>query len=273
MQLDPTIFRAYDIRGIVPSQLMADTAEQVGRAFAAYLQPKTVVVGRDGRLTGPEFHARVLKGLTRSGVDVLDIGQVSTDAFYYACASRDLPGIMVTASHNPAEYNGFKTVRRMPELLLATELKEPVMERTYKDAATTGTVKRVHIISEFLDHLLSIVPATDIKPLKVAIDTSNGMQGPIWEELAKRLPITVVPLCFEPDGSFPNHGNDIVQPENQKLLRAAVKREQADLGLIFDPDGDRCLLVDDRGETVPGDFVTALLAVSMLERSPGSTII
>jgi phosphomannomutase len=273
MQLDPTIFRAYDIRGVVPDQITSAVAEQVGRAFAAHLKPKTAVVGRDVRLTGPEFHAAVLEGLIRMGVDVLDIGQVSTDAFYYTCASRNLPGIMVTASHNPAEYNGFKTVRRIPNLLLASEFKSYVTDHTYKDAPASGTVTQLDIIDEFLDYILKIVPVAKIKPLKVVVDTSNGAQGPIWQRLAKRLPITTVPLCFEPDGHFPNHGNDVIQPKNQALLRAAVKKEQADLGLIFDPDGDRCLLVDDRGETVPGDFVTALLAVSMLERKPGSAIV
>lgn len=273
MNIDPTIFKPYDIRGIVPDQLTADIAEQVGRGFAACLTPKTVVVGRDVRLTAVEFQERTIAGLIKSGVDVIDIGQVSTDAFYYACASKDLPGLMVTASHNPAEYNGFKMVRKIPDLLLSGELKPYIVGKTYVDAANPGKVTQEDVIDEFLDHLLKIVPPSKLQPLKVVVDASNGAQGPIWEQLVKRLPITLIPLCFKPDGNFPSHGNDVIQPENQEMLRAAVKEHKADIGLIFDPDGDRCLAVDDRGRTVPGDFLTALLAVSMLERQPGSTIV
>lgn len=265
--------KPYDIRGIVPDQLDADAAEQVGRAFAALLKPKAVVVGRDARLTSPEFHTRVIEGLGRSGVDVVDIGQVSTDVFYFACAKQDLPGIMVTASHNPAEYNGFKMVRRVPQPLLSKDIQDWIIGKTYPDADRSGIVRREDMVEAFLDHILQIVPPENIRPLTVVVDASNGTQGPIWERLIPRLPVTVKPLFFEPDGSFPNHGNDIVQLENQRALREAVIREQADVGLIFDPDGDRCLVVDNRGITVPGDFLTALLGVSMLKRQPGSTII
>lgn len=272
-QYDRSVFRAYDIRGVVPDQIDADFAEQVGRAFANFLRPAAAVVGRDVRTTGEEFHYRVILGLTASGVDVVDIGQVSTDAYYYACGAKGLPGIMVTASHNPAEYNGFKLVKSMPELILAKEFAGAVLNRKYPDAGQAGSVTKTDIIGEFLDHLLSIVKPAAIKPLKVVVDASNGTQGPIWERLEKRLPIRLVKVCFEPDGRFPNHGNDVIQPENQAMLRAAVKRERADVGLIFDPDGDRCLAVDDRGQTVPGDFITALLAVEMLKRQPGSTVV
>jgi len=272
LQIDPSIFKPYDIRGIVPDQITADTAEQVGRAFAALLKPKCVVVGYDARLTSKEFKQRVIEGLTKSGVDVIDIGQASTDAFYYACASEDLPGLMVTASHNPKEYNGFKMIRRVPDPLMSKDI-QPWVTKTYTDAQQSGKVVQKDVIDEFLDYLLSIVPPSNLKPLKVVVDTSNGAQGPIWERLIPRLPITVKPLFFEPNGNFPNHVNDIVQLPAQEALRKAVIAEKADLGLIFDPDGDRCLAVDNRGETVPGDFLTALLAVSMLKRQPGSVIV
>ncbi len=273
MKLGPNVFRAYDIRGIVPQELDADAAEQIGRAFAAHLNPQTVVVGRDVRLTGEELQKRVMHGLVRSGVDVLDIGQVSTDAFYYACATKSMPGIMVTASHNPAEYNGFKMVRDMPFLVMAKEFKTHVLDETYTDASTEGAIHPTSIIEAFLDHLLTIVPAKNLRPLKVVIDTSSGAQGPIWDQLAARLPISITPLFFEPDGTFPGHGNDVIQPANQEPLRKKVVETGADLGLIFDPDGDRCLLVDDRGETVPGDFVTALLSAEILKHHPGGTVL
>ncbi len=273
MKFGPQVFRAYDIRGVVPEELDGDAAEQVGRAFAGHLRPQQVVVGRDVRLSGEELQQRTIDGLIRSGVDVVDIGQVSTDAFYYACATKKLPGIMVTASHNPAEYNGFKLVKDMPFFVMAKEFKPHVLNKTYSDASQPGTITQESVIGDFLDHLLTLVPAKNLGPLKVVIDTSSGSQGPIIEQLAKRLPITVVPLFFEPDGNFPGHGNDVVQPENQAALRQKVIETGADLGLIFDPDGDRCLLVDDRGETVPGDFVTALLSAEMLKHHPGATIL
>lgn len=270
---DPMVFKGYDIRGKVPEDIDGDFAEQVGRAFANKLKPKAVVVGRDVRLTGPELKSRTIAGITKSGIDAIDIGVVSTDAYYYACAKLGLPGIMVTASHNPSEFNGYKMVREMPHLMLASEFKPDVLEKTYVDAEQEGRVTEQSILDEFIDHILSIVPPENLTDLKVVVDTSNGAQGPIWDRMVKKLPIRLVRVCFEPDGNFPNHGNDVIQPANQEMLREAVKKEHADLGLIFDPDGDRCLAVDDRGQTVPGDFITALLAVGALKHHPGSTII
>jgi phosphomannomutase len=271
--IDPDIFKPYDIRGIVPDQLTAEIAEQVGRAFAAFLKPKSVVVGRDVRLTSKEFQNRAIKGLIYSGVDVVDIGQVSTDVFYYACAIKNMPGLMVTASHNPKEYNGFKMMRKVPEPLLSRDIQPWITEKKYKDAPAIGDTFHEDMVDQFIDHLLSIVSPTKLKPLKIVVDTSNGAQGPIWERLIPHLPVTVKTLYFEPDGNFPNHINDIVQPPAQEALRKAVIAEKADLGLIFDPDGDRCLAVDNSGETVPGDFLTALISVSLLKRQPGSVIV
>ncbi len=271
--IDSGVFKAYDIRGVVPDQIDIAAAEQVARAFVAEVNSKTVVVGRDVRLTGLDFMDAVIKGLIESGVDVVSIGQVSTDEFYYACGSKDLPGIMVTASHNPPEYNGFKMVKQMPNFVMAKEFMPKVIDAVYKNSESIGEVKEESVTDAFIDHMLSIVPASTIKPLKVVVDTSNGSMGPVWEKLEQKLPIEMIRLCFEPDGNFPNHGNDIVQLENQEMLREKVKEAGADLGLIFDPDGDRCLLVDDRGVSIPGDWITALLAVVELNRNPGSTIL
>lgn len=271
--IDPAVFKAYDIRGKVPEQIDAAAAEQIARAFVAEVQPKTVIVGRDVRLTGPEFLEAVTSGLSKSGVDVINIGQVSTDEFYFACASKKLPGIMVTASHNPKEYNGFKMVKDMPYLVMASEFREKVTNVSYQDALKAGSAKEENLRAEFIDFVLSIVPPDKIKPLKAVIDTSNGAMGPVWEELALRLPIEIIKLCFEPDGNFPSHGNDIIQLDNQEMLRKKVKETSADLGLIFDPDGDRCLAVDDRGVSIPGDWLTALLAEEQLQNHPGATIL
>lgn len=269
----PEVFRAYDIRGVVPDQIDSNAAEQVARAFAAEVKPKTAVVGRDVRLTGEEFMDAVIRGLIASGVDVIDIGIVCTDEFYYACGSKKLPGIMVTASHNPPEYNGFKMVADMPYFVLAKEFRPKVLEETYEDSENQGTISQESVTEDFMDHITTLVSPKDIKPLKVVVDTSNGATGPVWEKLAPRLPIELIPVCFEPDGNFPNHGNDIIQLKNQKMLIDKVIETKADLGLIFDPDGDRCLLVDDRGVSVPGDWITALLGVAELKRSPGATIL
>jgi phosphomannomutase len=273
MQIAPETFKAYDIRGIVPDQIDADAAEQVARAFAALIKPREVIVGRDVRLTGPEFRDRVVHGLTASGVEVLDIGRVSTDEFYYGCLEYDLPGIMITASHNPANYNGFKMVREMPTFVMAKDFKEWVVGKDYPNAATSGFVKEQSLTDDFVKKMIAMTDVASIMPLRVVIDTSNGSQGPIWEKLSAFLPIDIVPLNFEPDGRFPNHGNDIIQPDNQRQICEKVVEEEADLGLIFDPDGDRCIAIDNRGVALPGDFMTALLAVAQLDKHPHSTIL
>lgn len=273
MQISPDIFRRYDIRGVIPDDLDEAGAERIGQAFVQALNPKRVVVGRDVRLSGPALKAALLRGLTRAGADVTDIGVVSTDSFYFACAEKDLPGLMVTASHNPPGYNGFKMVKKIPELLTSEEVKAAVDTGPPADAKEPGQVTEEDISEAFIEKMLSIVPPERIRPIKVVVDTSNGSQGPYWERLGERLPIKLIPQFFEQDGSFPNHENDVIQPEAQQPLRERVVKEKADLGLIFDPDGDRCLAVDDRGETVPGDFLTALLAEIMLKRQPGSTIV
>ena len=271
--IDSAVFKAYDIRGVVPDQINVDDAEQVARAFVDEVKPTKVIVGRDVRLTGPSFMQAVIKGLVESGVNVVNIGQVSTDEFYFACGSKNLPGIMITASHNPPEYNGFKMVKEMPYFVMAKEFASKVIEGEYQNNETLGSVAEESVSEVFIEHMLTIVDPKKIKPLKVVIDTSNGAMGPVWRKLGAKLPIEIIELCFEPDGNFPNHGNDIVQLENQEMLRQKVKDVDADLGLIFDPDGDRCLLVDDRGVSVPGDWITALLGVEELKRNPGATIL
>lgn len=273
MKINPEIFRRYDIRGVIPDDLDAEGAEQIGRAFAEAIKPKQVVVGRDVRLTGPELKDGLIKGLTKAGVDVLDIGVVSTDSFYFASGYKQLPGLMVTASHNPPEYNGVKMVRIVPDVVGSEEIQKQLDEGLPPDAEDTGIVQELDVTKDFISSMLKIIPAEKINPLKVVVDTSNGSQGKYWKILGEKLPIEMIPQFFEADGNFPNHDNDIIQPDAQKPLRERVIAEKADLGLIFDPDGDRCLVVDDRGETIPGDFLTALLAETMLKNEPGSTIV
>jgi phosphomannomutase len=273
VNINPEIFRRYDIRGVVPTDLDEEGAEQIGRAFAKAVQPKQVVVGRDVRLTGPALKNSIIRGLTKAGVDVIDIGTVSTDSFYFASGFKQLPGLMVTASHNPPEYNGVKMVRIVPDVVGSEEIQKALEKGLPPDADRAGSVQEEDITDAFISSMLRIIPPEKIKPLKVVVDTSNGSQGKYWEILGKKLPIKMIPQFFEADGNFPNHDNDIIQPEAQKPLRERVIAEKADVGLIFDPDGDRCLVVDDRGVTIPGDFLTALLAETMLQNSPGSAVV
>lgn len=271
--IDNGVFKAYDIRGVVPDQIDTAAAEQVARAFAHKITSKEVIIGRDVRLSGDDFREAVITGLIKSGKDVLDIGRSSTDEFYFACGSKSLPGIMITASHNPPEYNGFKMVDNFPFFVMAKEFRSKIMDERYEDSPDEGQVKSISVREEFVNRMLELVPPSDIKPMKIVVDTSNGSQGAVWKVLRDKLQLDIIPLFWEEDGSFPNHPNDVIQPEAQALLRQKVKETKADLGLIFDPDGDRCLLVDDRGVSVPGDFITALMGMSMVEQYPGATVL
>jgi phosphomannomutase len=274
MNTAPEIFKAYDIRGVVPDQLDPDGAERIGRAFVALVKPETVIVGRDMRNSGPEIHPAVVRGLTAAGANVVDIGLVSTDEYYYACATKDLPGMMVTASHNPPQYNGFKMVRRMPNFVSGTELGEAIKTASFADADTPGTVSETDLHEEFLQKLLSLVDVSSFKPLKVVVDSGNGMTGPVWEHLAGRLgAVEVITQFTDLDGSFPNRGPDPLQMENQAKLRERVLAEKADMGFIFDTDGDRFFLVDDRGESIPGDFLTAILAIQELRKHGPAAVV
>lgn len=279
MQVDPGIFKSYDIRGVYGTQLFDETAVWVGKGFAKVLAPMTVIVGRDARVSSPSLHAGVIAGLTAVGVNVIDIGMVSTDMYYYACAEKKLPGIMITASHNPKEYNGFKMVKQIPYLLSGDEGIQDIRKVIETDAfpveaAQKGTVQQWDVMGGFIDKMLSLVDVKSLKPMKILCDTANGMVGPSLTELFKRIPqITMIPMYFEPDGTFPNHGGDPLQEENRKELMERVPKEGADLGFAFDPDGDRFFCVDRTGRFVSGDFMTAILSYYFLQKNPGATIV
>ncbi|MBW7944066.1 phosphomannomutase/phosphoglucomutase [Patescibacteria group bacterium] len=279
MKVDPGIFKAYDIRGVYGTSLFDETAEAVGKAFAKVLSPTTVIVGRDARVSSPSLHDHLIKGLTSVGVNVIDVGMVSTDMYYYACATKKLPGIMVTASHNPKEYNGFKMVKQIPYLLSGDEGIQDIRKLIETDdfpptAATPGTVEDWSIMNGFIDKILSLVDYKSLKPMKVVIDTANGMVGPSLIELFKHLPqLTLVPMYFDPDGTFPNHGGDPLMEENRRELMERVVSEKADLGFAFDPDGDRFFCIDKKGRFVSGDFMTAILSQYFLKKYPGAAIV
>lgn len=277
MRVDSSIFKAYDIRGVYPEQLNEEVAYAVGRAFVSFLKPSEVIVGRDMRLSSPAIKEHLLLGLTEQGADVVDIGMVSTDQYYYACATLNKPGLMVTASHNPPQYCGFKMVRDMPYLLSGdsgiADLRRIVEQDDFSEPAGVGIVRELDLHNGFVDKVLSVVDHAAIAPLKVIVDTGNGMVGPSLERVFDRLPVDLTGLYLDPDGSLPNHGLDPMQPENRAELQQRVCEEGADIGFAFDGDGDRFFVIDDRGEFVPGDFVTALMGCYMLEKYPGAKIV
>jgi phosphomannomutase len=277
MQVNPSIFKAYDIRGIYPTDLNDDIAYLIGRAFATFLKPETVIVGHDMRLSGPAVFDAVTRGLTDQGADVINIGLVSTDQYYFTCSKLGLPGMMVTASHNPKAYNGFKMVRRMPQLLSGDagiqDLRKLVESEDFPTPARKGTISTADYRHEFVESVLKLIDVARIKPLKVIADTGNGTVGPILKEVYAHLPVDLIGLYLEPDGNLPNHGLDPLQPENRAELEQRVVSEGAAIGFAFDGDGDRFFAIDDRGQFIPGDFLTALMGRYLLKKYPGSKII
>ena len=277
MHVDPSIFKAYDIRGVYSEQLDEQTGRAVGRAFASFLRPEQVVVGRDMRLSSPSVCAALIEGLRQQQANVLDLGMVSTDQYYYACATLGRPGVMVTASHNPAQYCGFKMVREMPYLLSGDEgiqdLRPLIETEDFRPAHGKGLIESRDVSDGFVDKVLGMVDAKRLRRLKVVADTGNGMVGPILKRVYDRLPVDLVGMYLDPDGSLPNHGLDPMKEENRAELEGRVVSEGADVGFAFDGDGDRFFAIDDRGHFVPGDFLTALMAQYLIEREPGATII
>jgi len=279
MALDPKVFKAYDVRGLYPSELDEEGAYAIGRAYGEHFEPKRIAVGRDMRLSSPSMAQAVTRGAVDAGVDVMDIGLVGTEMVYFAVGELGLDGgIAVTASHNPKEYTGMKIVRRgaLPvggdSGLL--DVRDRALALSGPVRGQTPDVARKHdIYPAFVEKVLSFVDLAAMKPLRVVVDAANGMAGAMLPPLLERLPVEAVRCYFEPDGSFPNHEPNPLLEENRAFIVAKVKEEGADLGIAFDGDADRCFFVDDTGEFVPGDFVTALLSASMLEKEPGATII
>ena len=276
--LDPSVFKAYDVRGLYPSQLDEDGAYRIGRAYVEHFEPRTIAVGRDMRTSSPSMAEAVIRGAAEGGADVLDLGLVGTEMLYHAVGELGLDGgICVTASHNPKEYTGMKIVRRgalpvggdsgLAEIRsrAAAELPPP---------GERGDVRAADVWPSFVEKVLSFVDAEAIRPLRVVVDAANGMAGVMLPPVLERLPqLDVVSCYFEPDGTFPNHEPNPLLPENREFIVAKVKDERADLGVAYDGDADRCFFVDDSGEFVPGDFVTALIAETVLRRHRGEKVI
>ncbi len=275
--LDPTVFKAYDVRGLYGSQIDEKGAYAIGRAYAEQFEPRRIAVGRDMRLSSPAMAAAVIDGARDGGADVVDIGLAGTEMVYFAVGSLDLDGgVAVTASHNPKEYTGMKIVRRGALPVGGDSGLLDVRDRALRgfgDVARRGELTERDISPEYVDRVLSFVDVSAIAPLRIVADAANGMAGAMLPPVLERLPIETVRCYFEPDGSFPNHEPNPLLPENREFIVAKTLAEAADFGVAFDGDADRCFFVDDAGEFVPGDFVTALFAEAVLAREPGARII
>jgi phosphomannomutase len=276
--LDPAVFKAYDVRGLYPSELDEDGAYRVGRAYVEHFEPGTVAVGRDMRVSSPTMAAGVIEGAADAGADVVDIGLVGTEMLYHAVHDLGLDGgVCVTASHNPKEYTGMKIVRRGALPVGGDSGLAEIRDRAqagFGPVERRGDVRQEDVWPGFVDKVLSFVDAAAIRPLRVVVDAANGMAGVMLPPVLERLPqLDVVRCFFEPDGTFPNHEPNPLLPENREFIVRQTRGERADLGVAFDGDADRCFFVDDTGEFVPGDFVTALLAEIVLEKEPGAKVI
>jgi phosphomannomutase len=276
--LDPKVFKAYDVRGLYPAELDEAGAEAIGRAYVEQFEPRRIAVGRDMRLSSRAMQEALMRGAAAAGAEVLDLGLIGTEMLYFAVGSLGLEGGgMVTASHNPKEYTGMKLVRRGALPLGGESGLLDVRDRALGDAepeaSAPGKIEPYDIWPAFVERVLSFVDVSAIKPLKVVIDAANGMAGTMLPPVLERLPVETIRCYFEPDGSFPNHEPNPLLPENREFIIGKTLEEGADLGVAFDGDADRCFFVDDTGEFVPGDFVTALFAASVLEKEPGAKII
>ncbi len=277
---DAAIFKAYDVRGVYPSQIDEDVAWSLGVAFSEMWDGSALVVARDCRLSSPALEEAFVEGATAAGSDVVRLGVASTDMLYFASGKLDLPGAVFTASHNPPEYNGVKFCgpRAAPisEETGLADLKKRCADldrKSYSPAVDPGKVEERDMLADYAEHCRSFIDCDALEELKVVVDAANGMAGLVAPAVFEPLPIKVVPLYFELDGSFPNHPPDPIQPENLADLRGEVLKQNADVGLAFDGDADRVFIVDDKANPCSGSLTTALVARGILKKHPGEKII
>jgi phosphomannomutase len=273
-----SIFKAYDIRGIYPGEINEEIVYKIGQAYVEFVKPKIVVVGKDVRISSPSLCKALINGILDAGVDVVDIGTISTDMLYFTVAKYGYDGgLIVSASHNPREWNGVKMVKAGAAPISADTgiiaIRDIVLKGEIKKAKTVGTVQKKDIWDDYVQHVLSFVDSSKIKPLKVVMNANFGMAGVAATKICKNLPIEIVPLNFEPDGNFPKGRPDPLIPENRVETSELVRTSKADLAVAWDADADRCFFFDEHGCFVPGVIITALLAESFLLKHPGEKIL
>ena len=279
MQVNPGIFKAYDVRGVYPTEIDETIVRQIGRGFAAYLKAGKVGVSRDMRVSSPALAAAFIEGARDQGADVVDYGMLGTDLMYFAVVQDGLEGgAQITASHNPGQYNGVKMVRTgaLPlsgdagigdiRDMIATDTIPPTVARK-------GSLTARDVLPQYVEKVMSFIDPSVIKPFNVVLDAGSGMAGLVAPRLFERLPCRVTKLCFEIDGTFPNHEANPLIEENRRDITEEVLRQKADIGIAWDGDADRCFFIDGSGDFISGDFVTALLAEAFLLKHPGDTII
>jgi len=271
-------FKAYDIRGEIPSQLNEEVAYRIGRAYASFLKPKRVIVGCDIRESSEALSAALTRGLTEGGADVYDIGLCGTEEVYFATFHEKMDGgIMVTASHNPANYNGMKLVRESSKPISGDtglrEIESLVASASFEKGDKVGSVHALDIKDAYVEHILSYIDMSVLKPLKVVVNAGNGCAGPVLDLIESRLPFEFIKVNNKPDGSFPNGIPNPLLQENRGATEDAVKKHNADVGVAWDGDFDRCFFFDERGSFVEGYYIVGILAESALKHNPGAAII
>ena len=279
MSINPAIFKAYDIRGLYPSEVNEEAARQIGRGFVSYLNARRIAVSRDMRVSSPSIQAAFIEGARDQGADVVDYGLMGTDMLYFAVARDGHDGgAQITASHNPKQYNGIKMVRReafplsgdagigdIRDMIAAGALPSPASKR--------GGLTQTNVLDDYVRHVLSFIDPSIVKPFNVVLDAGNGIAGMVAPPLFTSLPCRLTTLCFEVDGTFPNHEANPLIEENRRDIVERVVRDRADIGIAWDGDADRCFFIDGAGEFVAGDFITALLAEAFLIKHPGAKIV
>ncbi|MDP3882460.1 MAG: phosphomannomutase/phosphoglucomutase [Candidatus Staskawiczbacteria bacterium] len=273
--MNKTIFKSYDVRGVYPSELNEASAFAIGRAFIRHSKTKKIVVGRDARLSSPELLKAFVRGVYAEGGAVGDVGQVPTECVYFALGTYDFDGgAMVTASHNPKEYNGFKMMQKDGndiQMVRGKDLISVVKDEKF-EAGEDQEITKKDIWKDFLNHIFSFVDLSEIVPLKVVVDASNGVAGNVIAKITDKLPVEIIPLNFEPDGNFPNHSPNPLEKGSSNKISQIIKQEKADFGLMFDGDADRVFLVNENGELVRADATLLLLAKYFLDKHPGMAI-
>ncbi|MBU1016594.1 phosphomannomutase/phosphoglucomutase [Patescibacteria group bacterium] len=278
MKIDVSIFKAYDIRGIFPSQLNADVVYKIGRAFVDYMQIKEVALGHDARSSWMELYSSLIRGINDAGAKVYDLGMIGTEELYFSVGYFGYEsGLMLTASHNLSEYNGLKFVGKdafsISENTGLENIKRLVIEKEYAPTNNSKNVEKISSHKFLKKAIFNIVDVSKIKPLKVVIDAGNGVGGILVNEIYSNTPLNIIPMYFEPDGRFPNHEANPTKEENTVALRKRVVLEKANIGIALDGDGDRCVFVDEKGELSSGYFLTAILAKKMLIKYPNAKIV